>query len=133
MTKNEKLELLEKISEDISTIKRYTRFQARDAILTVLKNIATTPERQQMWRLADGTLGNEQIASEIGVTMRAVQYFVRDAENAGLLIIEKRGYPKRIEDIFPSEWKPWKPKKVQEEMQPQEIIEITEEKPTVES
>lgn len=119
MKKNEILELLKKISEDICAIKRYTEFQAIDAISTVLKNTATTPERQQMWRLADGTLSNEQIASEIGVTMRAVQYFVRDAENAGLVIIERRGYPKRLVDVFPSKWKPWKSKKVQEEMQPQ--------------
>jgi len=135
MAQDEIKELLKKIGEDVDAIKRYNRFQARDAMLAVLNKITTTPERQQMWRFADGTHSNEQIASEVGVTVRTVQYFVGDAESLGLLTMEKRGYPKRIEDMFPSEWKPWKPKKEQEEAtpQPQEITGIPEEKPDAES
>jgi len=123
MIEDEMVDLLKKISEDIDVIKRYSRFQAVHAISTMLKTVATTPERQQMWRLADGTLSNEQIANQVGVTLRSVQYFVQEAENAGLIIVEKRGYPKRIENIIPLEWKPWKPKKVQVETppEPQEI------------
>lgn len=136
MTEEETISLLKKICDDISMIKKYAKFQARDAISTVLKKIATTPERQQMWRLCDGTKSTEQIASEIGVSTRSVQYFVQEADNAGLLIKEKRGYPKRIEDVFPPEWKPWKPKKVQGEKQPQPQkieTEIMEEKLDVKS
>jgi DNA-binding transcriptional regulator LsrR (DeoR family) len=125
MAEDEMAELLRRISENIVSIKRYCRFLARDAISTMLREVATTSERQQMWRLADGTLSNEQIANQIGVTLRSVQYFVQEAENAGLILIEKRGYPKRIDDVVPSEWKAWKSKqaKVEQQPKPQETIE----------
>ena len=102
--------LLKQISEDIKAIRNYARIQARIAISATLREIAKTPERQQMWRLFDGTKSTEQIAKEVSVTTRSVQYFVQDADDAGLLVTEKRGYPKRLEDVIPSEWKLWKPK-----------------------
>jgi len=104
--------LLKRISEDIAVIKRYARFQASSEISSILKVVAKTPERQEMWRLADGTHSNEHIAKRIGVTLRSVQYFVQEAEEAELIIMEKRGYPKRIANLIPLEWKPWKPKGV---------------------
>ena len=104
--------LLKKISEDIAVIKRYARFQASNGISSILKVVAKTPERQEMWRLADGTNSNEEIANRIGVTLRSVQYFVQEAEDAELIIMERRGYPKRITNLMPPEWKPWKPKVV---------------------
>jgi predicted Rossmann fold nucleotide-binding protein DprA/Smf involved in DNA uptake len=116
MAEDEMIELLKKISEDIGAIKKYLRFQARDAIIALLNQIATTPERQQIWRLCEGTRSTDQIASETGVALRSVQYFLQQVEDAGLVVREKRGYPKRIEDIIPSEWKPWKPKKVSGEV-----------------
>jgi hypothetical protein len=114
---DEMISLLKRMADDIKVMKSYARFQARDAIVSVLNKIATTPERQQMWRLFDGTISNDAIAKLIGVTLRSVQYFVQDAESEGLVIAEKRGYPKRIEDVFPTEWKAWKPKKVEEQPQ----------------
>lgn len=132
MVEDEMIELLKKISDDIGEIKKFARFQARDAICTLLNKIAKTSERQQMWRLADGTLSNEQIADQIGVTVRSVQYFVQDAENERLIITEKRGYPKRAMDIIPLEWKPWKPKRVKVQPQPEpQQTAITEEEPDV--
>ena len=125
-SEDEMLSLLKKMAEDIKVIKSYTRFQARDAIESVLNKIATTPERQQMWRLFDGTVSNEAIAKLIGVTLRSVQYFVQDAEGEGLVYAEKRGFTKRTEDVFPIEWKSWKPKKV--EVQPQLQLQETGEK-----
>jgi biotin operon repressor len=108
MVEDEKLELLKQLSSDIRELKRYLRFLSADAISTMLNKVATTPERQQIWRLADGSHSNEEIASQIGVSLRTVQYFVQEAENAGLIISEKRGYPKRVEEIIPKEWKSWK-------------------------
>jgi hypothetical protein len=107
----EEILFLKKIADELEAIKVYARFQARDAIITALNKVATTPERQQMWRLFDGNVGNEQIAEQVGVSLRSVQYFAKEAEDAGLVMTEKRGYPKRIEDVIPSEWKAWKPKK----------------------
>lgn len=132
MEESEMISLLRRIEKRIETLERYARFQAKYAIESELKKVATTPERQQMWRLADGTLSNAQIASKIGVTLRSVQYFMQEAENAWLIVMKKRGYPKRIEDIVPLEWKPWKPKKVQVETQQEIKTETMEEGSNVE-
>jgi hypothetical protein len=110
VSEDEMIRLLKKISEDIAVIKRYARVQASSGISSMLKVVAKTPERQEMWRLADGTHSNEEIANRIGVTLRSVQYFVQEAEDAELIIMERRGYPKRIANLIPPEWKPWKPK-----------------------
>ena len=110
MSENEMIRLLQKISEDITIAKNYLKMQALEAMPGILRNIATTCERQQMWRLADGSNSNEEIAKRVGVALRSVQYFVQEAQGSGLIIMERRGYPNRIVDIIPSEWKPWKPK-----------------------
>lgn len=128
MAEDEKVRLLTKISEDIEVIKRYMRFQATTEISDTLKVVAKTPERQEMWRLADGTHSNEEIANRIGVTLRSVQYFVQEAEDADLIIMERRGYPKRIVNLTPQEWKPWKPKgtkteKLETEPQKSQIVQ----------
>jgi hypothetical protein len=120
MPGDEVKDVLEKIREDLATIKVYQKFLAKDNIEATLNKVASTPDRQQMWRLADGTLSNDQIADKVGVTLRTVQYFVEDAEKAELLTTIKRGYPKRIVELVPAEWKPWKPKKATEQPQPQQ-------------
>jgi hypothetical protein len=117
MSEDEMVNLLRKISEDISMMKNFVRLQAMESISTILRKIASTPERQQMWRLADSNRSNEEIARMIGVALRSVQYFVQEAQDAGLIVMKRRGYPGRTVDIFPSEWKPWKPKSVGEGQQ----------------
>ena len=126
------VDLLRKMNAEISSLKRYARFLARDAISTMLNKVATTPERQQMWRLSDGSHSNEEIAGQIGVSLRSVQYFVREAEDVGLIFTERRGYPRKVEDIIPLEWKPWKQRRVKEEAKsvPQGTV-TTEEKQDV--
>lgn len=83
---------------------------ARDSYRRDLEKIANTPARQEIWRLCDGNRSNEEIAKSIGITLRAVQYFVQDAEKKGLITMPKRGYPKRTDtfDEIPVEWKPYK-------------------------
>jgi hypothetical protein len=117
MSENEMINLLQKISEDIAMVKNYAKIQTFEAMSAILRKIASTPERQQMWRLADGNNSNEEIASRIGVVLRSVQYFVQEAQDAGLIIMKRRGYPSRIMDIFPSEWRTWKPKVAEGEKQ----------------
>jgi hypothetical protein len=118
--------ILRKIQENLDEIKVYQRIGARSAVEAILKNVASSPERQQMWRLADGTLSNDMIADRVGVTLRTVQYFVEDADKNDLLTMAKRGYPKRVVDIIPADWKPWKPKKAA--VQPQPPLEPADEK-----
>jgi len=117
MVENEMIDLLQKISEDIAMMKNFARLQAMEAISTILRKIASTPERQQMWRLADGNRNNEEIARMVGVALRSVQYFIQEAQDAGLIAMKRRGYPSRIVDIFPSEWKSWRQKSVEPEQQ----------------
>jgi hypothetical protein len=117
MSEDEMVPLLQKISEDIAMIKNFAKLQALEAMPAILRSVATTPERQQMWRLADGSISNEEIASQVGVALRSVQYFVQEAQDAGLIIMRRRGYPCRTLDIIPSEWKPWKPKSTESEQQ----------------
>lgn len=113
MSEDEIVSLLQKIGEDISMMKTLLRLQAMESISTMLRKIASTSERQQMWRLADSNRSNEEIAGMIGVSLRSVQYFIQEAQDAGLIIMKRRGYPSRIVDVFPSAWKPWKPKSVE--------------------
>lgn len=101
-------EHVDKILGELRELKKYLKVFSASAVMDLLNKVATTPERQQIWRLADGSHSNEDIAKQIGVTPRAVQYFVQESENMGLVISEKRGYPKRVLDIYPKEWKPWK-------------------------
>ena len=105
MLENDAMPLLKKISDDLDTLKRLLRIQTRRAVSSILDEIATTIERQQMWRPADGTMSNEQISEKVGVALRSVQYFMQEAENAGLIFMAKRGYPQRVENVLPSHWK----------------------------
>lgn len=104
------VELLRGIREDLQAIRRHTMRLARETYRKDLEKVASTPERQEMWRLFDGTLRTEEIAKMVGVTPRAVQYFTSEVEKLGLITFPRRGYPKRIEDfdIIPPEWKPYK-------------------------
>ena len=104
------LELLKRISEDLQAIRRHTTRLVRESYRHDLELVASTSERQEMWRLCDGTLSNEEIAKKVGMSLRTVQYFVQEAEKKELVLSVKRGYPKRNEDYneIPSEWKPYK-------------------------
>ena len=92
------------IIERLTRIERYLKFIALPSIIEEIKRIATTEKRQLMWILCDGKNSTEDIARNVEASVRAVQYFVDEAEQAGLIEFEKRGYPKRICDIFPPEW-----------------------------
>lgn len=88
---------------------------ARKSYSDDLEKTANTPVRQEIWRLCDGTLSSEEIAKRIGITKRSVQYFVQDGEKKSLLIVQKRGYPRRTDsfDEIPVDWKPFKKLSVQ--------------------
>lgn len=104
------LELLKRISEDMHVVRVHTKRLVRDSYKQDLERVASTPERQEIWRLCDETLSTEEIAKKLGVSVRTVQYFVQDAQKFGLVVLVKRGYPKRTDDYdeIPTEWKPYK-------------------------
>lgn len=110
MQTEEVVEILRRISASLDSIREHTRRLARASFKEDLEKVASTPQRQEMWRLCNGTLSTEDIAGRIGVSTRTVQYFIEDAERTGLVKSYRRGYPKRNEDFdeIPSEWKPFK-------------------------
>lgn len=110
MSTEEDIEILRRISNSLDAIREHTRRLARSSYREDLEKAASTSQRQEMWRLCDGTLSTEDIAKKIGVSTRTVQYFVEEAEKKGLIKSYRRGYPKRNEefDEIPTEWKPYK-------------------------
>jgi len=110
MTDEQTAELLKKISEDVHAIRLLTTRLVRDSYKKELERIANTPERKEIWRLCDGTLSTKEIAKEVGVSIRTVQYFLQEAEKERLVVFLKRGYPKRTDDfdVVPPEWKSYK-------------------------
>lgn len=107
---NEIADLLRQIRNDLQAVRNHTRRLARGSYLEDLRRVASTPQRQEIWRLSDGTRTTQEIASLIGVSLRAVQYFVDDSQKLGLIVALKRGYPKRTEDFneIPVDWAPYR-------------------------
>jgi Fic family protein len=110
MSTDEIIEILRKISSNLDSIREHTKRLARSSYRQDLEKIASTPQRQEMWRLCNGSLSTEDIAEKIGVSTRSVQYFIEEGEKKGLIKLYRRGYPKRNEDFdeIPAEWKPYK-------------------------
>ena len=90
--------------EEVSKIRQLLEMLARDSLKAELEKIATTPKRKKMWALFNGTLSTEEIAKRVNSTQRSVQIFVKELQHADLVVMEKRGYPKRKFDYIPSEW-----------------------------
>ena len=97
-------ETVNAIIERLTRIERFLKFIARPSMIEEIKRIATTEKRQLMWILCNGKNSTEDIARCVEASVRAVQYFIDEAEQAGLIEFEKRGYPKRICDVFPPDW-----------------------------
>ena len=110
MSQDNLIDLVKTMSDDIYRMRKDISRLARQSYREDLKTLTHTSARQEMWRLADGTLSSEEIAKKIKVSVRAVQYFIQDAEKKGLIIFLKRGYPKRTDsfDEVPAEWKQYK-------------------------
>jgi hypothetical protein len=119
------MELLNRMSDDLHSIRLLMARLCRDSFAKDLETVASTPERQEMWRLSDGTRNTEEIAKGASASIRSVQYFLQDAEKKGLVQYIKRGYPKRADyfDEIPSSWKSFKKPQGQQpqpaELQPQ--------------
>jgi DNA-binding transcriptional ArsR family regulator len=96
--------VLEKLYFEVTNVRRLLEFIARSELKKSIEMVVTTEERRKVYCLLDGLASTEQIAQKAGVSQRAVQLEVKDLTNAGLIVTEKRGFPKRIFDYIPSEW-----------------------------
>jgi len=69
-----------------------------------LSKIAKTDSRKKMWVLIDGKRMPQDIAKMIGVTRRAVTYFLDDAAAAEFIEYDPYEPPRRILDYVPPSW-----------------------------
>jgi DNA-binding transcriptional ArsR family regulator len=97
--------LVEKVYDELTTVRRLLEILVRSCLKKDIESIVTTKERRKVYTLIDGFSATEEIAQKAGVTQRAVQLIIKDLADAGLVAAEKRGYPKRVFDYIPSEWR----------------------------
>jgi len=93
-----------KLYEEITKIRNLLELLARDNIREAVERIATTNERKKVWSLCDGFTSTTEISQRVAISQRAVQIFLKELQDADLITIEKRGYPKRKFDYVPSSW-----------------------------
>jgi hypothetical protein len=100
----EGLQLLREINENVKILRKLTEIQLRGPIKDELSKLVSSNERKKMWIFSDGTASTVEIAKRVGVSPRAIQYYVQDGLKAGFLRVDKRGYPSRTIDWIPPEW-----------------------------
>jgi DNA-binding transcriptional ArsR family regulator len=98
--------------DEIVKIRQLLEMTVRGNIKKELENILTTPERKTVWALSDGETDTKAIADKVGISLRAVQVTLKDLQQAGLIVIERRGFPKRKFDYVPPDWKLIKERKI---------------------
>lgn len=98
------LEILKQINDNILALKKLKELEMREVVTREIERIASTSVRRKMWVLSDGTKTTDEISKIINVSKRAVQYFVQECLNSGLLGVDKRGYPVRRIEWVPPEW-----------------------------
>jgi len=96
---------MEKMAAEMGNVRRLLEILARDSLRKELETVATTPERRRIYALCDGITSNEDIAKKSGLSVRAVQDVVKKLVELDLVIMAKRGVPKRRFEWVPSEWR----------------------------
>jgi len=104
MAEQDMLEILKQINDNILALKKLKELEMREVVTREIERIASTSVRKKMWVLSDGTKTTDEISKIINVSKRAVQYFVQECLNSGLLGVDKRGYPVRRIEWVPPEW-----------------------------
>lgn len=94
-----------KLYEEITTIRQLLEILAKDGIFKEIEKFASTKERVMTWNLLDGELSTSEITDRVKISQRAVQEFIKDLRENGLIISLKRGYYKRKFDYLLPELK----------------------------
>lgn len=102
--------ILKEINDNIKAIKKILEVYTSETTRKIIEEIATSPQRKQMWILCDGNTSTEEIGKKIHVSTRAVHYFVKDGIEKGLILVKKRSFPRRTIDLIPSDWKEFEEK-----------------------
>jgi predicted transcriptional regulator len=69
-----------------------------------IEKVATTDERKKIWVFIDSNRMSKDIAKEVGITVQAVNKFLRAASAAGLIGNPRGKPPYRIIDYVPPAW-----------------------------
>ena len=94
--------------DEIVKIRQLLEITVKKDLMKELEKILTTKERKIIWSLCDGFTNTKTIAKTAGISIRAVQIAVKDLQDAELLVVKRRGFPKRKFDYVPSSWEPKK-------------------------
>jgi len=97
--------LLEKLLEETINMRKLLEILVSDKLKTKLEEVATTAERKRIYALCDGLTSTETIAQKAGVSQRAVQDVVKRFAEMDLVAVSRRGYPKRLFEWVPAEWR----------------------------
>lgn len=98
------MDFSQQIIEELKTIRRLLTIFSQDKLEEFNENIKkkylTTPQRQQMYELFDGTKSLKEISTVVNVSSEAVRQFAVSLEQAGLIeyviVSGKQKNPKRI-------------------------------------
>lgn len=90
---------------EIVKVRRLLEISLKDTLKRELESILTTEERKRIWALSDGFTDTGTIARRTGLSRRAVQIALRELQDADLITVERRGYPKRNFDFVPPSWR----------------------------
>jgi DNA-binding transcriptional ArsR family regulator len=101
----EEQNILEKIYGELVNVRHLLEIAIRNELKKEIEKTVTTDERRKIYVLLDGFSSTEEISKKAGVSQRAVQLLVKELADAGFVIMERRGYPKRVFDYIPSGWR----------------------------
>ena len=98
------MDINEQILQELKSIRRLLTIFSQDKIKDFNESIKTkyltTPQRQQMYELFDGTKSLKEISAVVKVSSEAVRQFAVSLEEAGLIeyviVSNKQKNPKRI-------------------------------------
>lgn len=95
MADEETNRLLAEILQEIRELRRTQSILARTAMAemksVLCASYLTTPQRQAMYELADGSRTLSDIAREVGVTKEAVRLLMRDLDQQGYIEMARSG------------------------------------------
>lgn len=97
------MDVNERILEELIAIRKLLTIFSQDKLdefnMTVKSKYLTTPQREQMYNMFDGTLSLKEIGAAVGTSGEAVRQFAVILEKSGLIEYVQNGKnkcPKRI-------------------------------------
>jgi hypothetical protein len=97
--------MLMSLYDEIIKIRQLLEISLKDNLRKELEKVLTTKERKAVWALSDGFTDTKTIGEKTGISQRSVQSTLKDLQDIELIVVEKRGFPKRKFDYVPSDWK----------------------------